>query len=60
MTLMPADLFEGKTPVVETELVFWSIFAGIYATQVCHLMQASLTTVYSPFFVIGRVKSTIS
>jgi len=35
-------------------LAFWSEFAGAFAAQV-HSLCASVTAVYLPFFVFGRV-----
>ena len=44
--LSPADLFGGKAP--------WSEFTSAFAAQV-HSLCASVTAVYLPFFVYGRV-----
>jgi len=35
-------------------LAFWSEFASAFAAQV-HFLCASVTAVYLPFFVFGRV-----
>ena len=39
---------------LEPSLAFWSEFASAYAAQV-HSLCASVTAVYLPFFVFGRV-----
>jgi hypothetical protein len=39
---------------LEPQLAFWSEFASAYAAQV-HTLCASVTAVYLPFFVFGRV-----
>jgi len=39
---------------LEPSLAFWSEFAGAFAAQ-AHSLCASVTAVYLPFFVFGRV-----
>ena len=39
---------------LEPSLAFWNVFAGAFAAQV-HSLCASVTAVYLPFFVFGRV-----
>jgi len=50
-----AEIGWRPTPEKNTETMpFWSEFAGAFAAQV-HSLCASVTAVYLPFFVFGRV-----
>jgi len=46
--------FSEERRQLEPSLAFWSEFASAFAAQV-HSLGASVTAVYLPFFVFGRL-----
>ena len=51
---VPPTCSEEERRQLEPSLAFWSELAGAFAAQV-HSLCASVTAVYLPFFVFGRV-----